>query len=164
MTKSLSEQERVRVLFVCMGNICRSPTAEGVFAKLVLDSGLTQRIDIDSAGTHDYHIGKPPDERARKAALARNIDIGALRARKVSREDFGEFDYILAMDRDNYAGLTHLSPAEHRHKIRLLLDYAPHLTVREVPDPYFGGEQGFEQVLDMVEEAASGLLRSISGR
>ena len=157
----MTEKKTVSVLFVCMGNICRSPTAEGVFTKLVHDSGLAERLLIDSAGTHDYHVGKPPDDRAQRAALGRGVDISRLRARQVSRDDFEEFDHILAMDRDNLNGLLYLCPAQHQRKVRLFLEYAPNWTEREVPDPYFGGAQGFERVLSMVEDAARGLLVQI---
>jgi protein-tyrosine phosphatase len=157
----MQDQQKINVLFVCLGNICRSPTAEGVFTKLVKDCGVSHRFRIDSAGTHDYHIGKPPDQRAQQAALNRGIDLSALRARQVQVEDFEEFDSILAMDKENLEGLLYLGPKARHHKVELFLDYAPRLGIREVPDPYFGGSQGFERVLDMVEEAANGLLDSL---
>jgi protein-tyrosine phosphatase len=151
----------VKVLFVCMGNICRSPTAEGVFAKLVHDEGLEEFIEIDSAGTHAYHVGEPPDSRAQRSSLARGIDISLLRARRARAEDFDYFDYVLAMDEDNYQHLLAICPEYHQQKLQLFLDYAPHLEYREVPDPYYGGGKGFELVLDMVELASQGLLAHI---
>ena len=154
----------VKVLFVCMGNICRSPTAEGVFAKLVHDAGLAALIEIDSAGTHAYHVGEPPDTRAQRSALQRGVDISLLRARRARSEDFDYFDYVLAMDEDNYQHLLQLCPDEHQDKLQLFLDYAPHLEFREVPDPYYGGAKGFDVVLDMVEQAANGLLEHIKIR
>lgn len=151
----------IKVLFVCMGNICRSPLAEGAFSNLLEQHRLGEFISTDSAGTHDYHIGEPPDPRAQASALRRGMDISAQRARLVQREDFARFDYILAMDRQNYARLEKLSTPDDRRKLRLFLDYAPHLGEVEVPDPYYGGPGGFERVLDMVEEAAQGLLEHI---
>lgn len=147
-----------KVLFVCTGNICRSPTAEGVFRQRVHAAGLARRIIADSAGTLDYHAGEPPDPRAQAAARKRKYDLSRLRARQVRPEDFSEFHHVLAMDTGHLADLRRLSPVEHRHKVRLFLDFAPHLEHREVPDPYYGTAEGFELVLDLVEEAASGLL------
>lgn len=151
----------VRVLFVCLGNICRSPSAEGVFRKLVETEGLTDSIVIDSAGTHAYHIGEPPDARAQEAALRRGIDLSGLRGRQATRQDIIDFDYVLAMDRDNLRHLQSLSPAGQREKIHLFLEFARTFSEREVPDPYFGGAGGFERVLDMIEDAARGLLEDI---
>jgi protein-tyrosine phosphatase len=153
--------QSVRVLFVCLGNICRSPTAEGVFRKLVMEEGLVTHIEIDSAGTHAYHVGAPPDERAQAAARRRGIDLSGLRGRQALRDDIERFDYVLAMDRENHANLLAICPEGLEEKIRLFLEYAPHRTEREVPDPYFGGSAGFDRVLDMVEEAARGLLADI---
>jgi protein-tyrosine phosphatase len=150
--------EKIKVLFVCMGNICRSPTAEGVFAKLLKEQNLEAHFVIDSAGTHAYHIGEPPDQRAQHAALERDIELTHLRARKVEMEDFEDFDFLLAMDDDNYAALMDACPEEYKDKISYFLDYAPHLDTREVPDPYFGGKYGFERVLDMAEAASVGFL------
>jgi len=147
-----------------MGNICRSPTAHGVFRKLVEDAGLADRIEIDSAGTHAYHVGEAPDPRARQTASLRGIELGDLRARKAVSEDFDRFDYVLAMDQDNYHGLSAICPPGQERKIGLFMDYAAQLRIREVPDPYYGGDQGFEQVFDMVEAAADGLLRDIRRR
>jgi len=152
---------QVRVLFVCMGNICRSPTAQGVFTKLVLEEGLGHLIEIDSAGTHAYHTGEPPDPRARQTAQRRGIDLSKQRARRAVVEDFELFDYVLAMDEDNYRALSELCPPELAPRVRRFMDFAPHLTHREVPDPYYGGTNGFEAVFDMVDEAARGLLETI---
>lgn len=160
----MSEAARVRVLFVCMGNICRSPTAEGVFRHLLRGEGFEEFIETDSAGTHGYHVGAPPDARTRETALRRGIDLGDLRARRVTREDFEFFDYVLAMDQDNYHSLMPLCPPVHRAKLRLFLDFAPDMGIREVPDPYYGGPRGFEQVFDLVEAAARGLLEDIRQR
>lgn len=154
----------VRVLFVCMGNICRSPTAEGVFASLVDRNGLASSVSFDSAGTHAYHIGERPDPRAQEAARRRGIDIGRQAARRVEDKDFERFDYIVAMDRDNLTVLESRCPQSHRHKLALMLQYAPHLEIDEVPDPYYGGPQGFERVLDLIEAAAEGLLQEILTR
>ena len=159
-----TESNPVRILFVCMGNICRSPTAHGVFRRLVIDEGLSHRIEIDSAGTHAYHIGEPPDRRARDTARMRGIDIGDLRARLAEPDDFVRFHYVLAMDRDNYENLARLCPNGMEDRLRLFMDFAPELGIREVPDPYYGGQRGFEQVFDMVESAARGLLLDIRSR
>lgn len=153
---------RARILFVCMGNICRSPTAEGVFKHLVGQCGLAGQIVSDSAGTHGYHIGAAPDARAKMAAAHRGYDLSALRARQVTREDFARFDYVLAMDKDNLTMLQQLCPDAQRSQVRLFLEFAENTALREVPDPYYGGEQGFEDVLDLIENAAHGLLRHIS--
>jgi protein-tyrosine phosphatase len=160
----MSQSTKVKVLFVCMGNICRSPTAHGVFRYLVAEAGLEARIEIDSAGTHGYHVGEPPDERATETALARGVDIGDLRARRAEPEDFLYYDYILAMDQDNYHSLARICPRGMERKLLLLMDYAPDLRRREVPDPYYGGQQGFDQVFDLVEAAARGLLADITRR
>jgi len=151
----------VKVLFVCLGNICRSPTAEGVFTKLVRERGLDGAIHIDSAGTIDFHQGEPPDERAQRVASSKGIDISHLRARQIRSGDFREFDYVLAMDMDNLAVLEAMCPGTHRERVRLFCDYAPHLKEREVPDPYFGGAKGFQNVYRIVEAAAQGLLDAI---
>lgn len=151
----------IKVLFVCMGNICRSPTAEGVFRHLVRAADLERHIRIDSAGTHDYHVGKIPDARTRAAAEARGYDLSALRARQVGRQDFLEFDHVLAMDRENLANLRRICPPEQLHKVSLFLEHGGKAVGSEVPDPYYGGAQGFEQVLDLVEDAARGLLRRL---
>ena len=148
----------LKILFVCLGNICRSPSAEGVFRQKLEQAGLSDRVEVDSAGTHAYHVGSPPDDRAAAAASRRGIDLSGLRGRQVSPDDFEHYDYILAMDRDNLADLLAMSPAEHQHKIRLFLDFAGAGTGPEVPDPYYGGSDGFERVLDMLEQASDGLL------
>ena len=149
------------VLFCCMGNICRSPTAEGVFAKKVADAGLAGRIVFDSAGTHGYHVGEAPDSRSQHAAQARGYDLSALRARRVERGDFDRFDLVLAMDLDNRAMLARICPRASTHKLQLMMDYARSHSEREVPDPYAGGEEGFDTVLNMLEDATEGLLESI---
>ncbi len=153
--------EQVKVLFVCMGNICRSPTAQGVFERLVQSQGLAERILIDSAGTHAYHIGNPPDKRSQAAARNRGLDLSGQRARKVTVADIEEFDYVLAMDRINLEDLHDLVAASQRERVRLFMTFAERWNVDEMPDPYYGGESGFERVLDMVEDAAAGLLDHI---
>jgi protein-tyrosine phosphatase len=152
----------IRVLFVCMGNICRSPTAEGVFKHLVAAEGLAGMIESDSAGTHDYHIGDAPDARSQAAAARRGYDLGTLRARQVTLNDFATFDYVLAMDEANLSLLREQCPEASRGKLKLFLAFAENVELREVPDPYYGGAQGFEEVLDLVEHAALGLLRDIT--
>lgn len=144
-----------------MGNICRSPTAEGVFRKILDQAGTSHLVRIDSAGTHAYHVAEPPDIRAQKAALERDIDISMLRARMFDVQDFEDFDYILAMDRHNLDVLMDLCPKVFEYKVDLLLNYAPHLSFREVPDPYYGGNYGFERVLDLLEDACAGLLQAL---
>ncbi|SFX65422.1 low molecular weight protein-tyrosine-phosphatase [Marinospirillum alkaliphilum] len=157
----MSSQPQVSVLFVCLGNICRSPTAEGVFRSLVETAGLQDRIHIDSAGTGDWHVGKAPDARMQKAALDRGYDLSAQRARQVEAGDLDRFDYILPMDRQNQAALEDLvTELEQLDKIRLLLSYNPS-AISEVPDPYYGGEAGFHQVIDLVESACKRLLIQI---
>ena len=148
----------VKVLFICTGNICRSPTAAGVFRQQVKEAGLARRIRADSAGMLDYHTGEPPDPRAQTAAKRRQYDLSKLRARQVRREDFEEYDHLLAMDAGHLRQLRRLGPAEHLHKVRLFLEFAPHLGRSDVPDPYYGTDQGFELVLDLVEAAGRGLL------
>ncbi len=155
------EEKMVHVLFVCLGNICRSPTAQGVFTKMVEEEGLSHLIAIDSAGTHAYHRGEPPDSRAQSAAARRQVDLSGLRARVFTAEDFERFDYVLAMDRENHAHLEAICPDHHRAKLRLFLEFAPHLEVDEVPDPYYGGTAGFDRVLDLIEEASRGLIEEI---
>ncbi|WP_063550000.1 low molecular weight protein-tyrosine-phosphatase [Burkholderia territorii] len=152
---------RVAICFVCLGNICRSPTAEGVMRHQVDAAGLADRITIDSAGTGDWHVGEPPDTRAQAAARTRGYDLSALRARQVSAADFERFDLLLAMDEANFAELRRRCPPEHRDKVRLLMEFAPGATETEVADPYFGGAQGFEAVLDQVERACAGLLETL---
>jgi protein-tyrosine phosphatase len=153
--------DRVNILLVCMGNICRSPTAEGVLRALVEREELSAFFEIDSAGTHGYHVGEPPDPRATRAALRRGYDLSPLRARRINEIDFRHFDCILAMDRENLALLQRGCPSEHRHKLGLFLEYAVGSDEDEVPDPYYGGEDGFEHVLDLVEDAARGLIAAM---
>ena len=152
-----------RILFICMGNICRSPTAEGVVRTLATRAGIASELEVDSAGTHGAHEGEPPDQRARKVAADRGYDLSGLRARRVKAQDFSRFDHILAMDRQNLAALRRICPPEHISKLGLFLDYANGLAADEVPDPYYGGVEGFENVLDMCERAALGLLDAITG-
>jgi protein-tyrosine phosphatase len=147
-----------RVLFVCTGNICRSPTAEGVLRKLAADAGLAHRIVVDSAGTHGYHAGEAPDARSQTHARRRGYDLSRLRARRFTREDFHAFDLILAMDREHHAILARLAPPSATQKLRLMLEFARRPGGDEVPDPYYGGPDGFELVLDLIEDAAAGLL------
>jgi protein-tyrosine phosphatase len=151
----------VKVLFVCMGNICRSPTAEGVFRHIVQQNGLGSLIHTDSAGTHAYHVGNPPDQRAQQTARGRGIDLSDLRARKVEGRDFENFDYVLAMDKDNHYMLSEICPIGYEDRLFMFMDFAPNLPHQEVPDPYYGGQRGFEDVFDMVEEASRGLLGHI---
>jgi protein-tyrosine phosphatase len=143
---------------VCMGNICRSPTAEGVMRHLVREAGLEDAMHIDSAGTIDYHVGSPPDERSARHARQRGYDLSSLRARQVHARDFERFDLILAMDWENLQELQLLCPREHEHKLRRLMEFAPPGLGDVVADPYYGGRDGFERVLDHVEAACNGLL------
>ncbi len=152
---------KVKVLFVCMGNICRSPLAHGLFQHLVSESELDAFIEIDSAGTHAYHVGEPPDPRSQETALKRGIDLSEQRGRKVAANDFEEFDYILAMDRNNLSILQSLCPPQQCDKLKLFLDFAPQMNETEVPDPYYGGASGFENVFNLVDAAARGLLSHI---
>jgi protein-tyrosine phosphatase len=149
------------VLFVCLGNICRSPTAEGVFRELAAREGLAERIAVDSAGTGAWHVGEAPDARAQAAARRRGYDLSAQRARQISGEDFRRFDLILAMDRANLADLRRQQPAQARARLELFLSFADAAPVLEVPDPYYGEGDGFERVLDLVEAASRGLLAHI---
>lgn len=156
----------IRVLFVCLGNICRSPTAHGVFRQRIVDAGLDAQVAIDSAGTGDWHIGKAPDTRARAAAAGRGFDIEDLRARQVRATDLQTFDYVLAMDAENLADLQALAAttADTRARIALFGDYSAAYAGLAVPDPYFGGENGFEHVLDMIEDASDGLMAELNAR
>ena len=160
MTES---SEKVGVLFVCMGNVCRSPTAEGVFRHYVAEAGLADLFDIDSAGTHAYHVGEPPDKRAQQAAERRGFSLADIRARRVAPEDFERFHHIIAMDQDNLVLLQEQADAVQRAKIRLFLEYTAGPET-EVPDPYYGGATGFERVLDLVEDASRGLLEALRKR
>ncbi|GHA91593.1 low molecular weight protein-tyrosine-phosphatase [Modicisalibacter luteus] len=153
----------MRVLFVCLGNICRSPSAEGVFRAHLARSGLADRVEIDSCGVGDWHVGKGPDPRALEAARRRGIDISSLRARQLAPSDYQAFDYILAMDHDNLAAIQQGRPTDCRAHIGLFLEFAGEHD-RAVPDPYYGGEQGFEEVLDLIEAASEGLIEELRQR
>ncbi|MDR5757406.1 low molecular weight protein-tyrosine-phosphatase [Caballeronia sp. LZ035] len=154
----------ISVCFVCLGNICRSPSAEGVMRHLVERANLAGHIVIDSAGTGDWQIGDAPDARAQKAAKKRGYDLSMLRGRQIGAADFARFDLLIAMDDANVAALMAVCPPEHRDKIRLLMDFATCKDSRVVVDPYFGGEAGFETVLDQCEDACEGLLRALQAR
>ncbi|MFT4825934.1 MAG: protein-tyrosine phosphatase [Halioglobus sp.] len=151
----------MKVLFVCLGNICRSPTAHGVFEDMVAQRGLQEHIEIDSCGTGDWHIGGSPDPRASAEAKSRGYDLSHLRARQVVPEDFDHFDYILAMDNQNLADLRAMSPKGYGGRLDLFMTYAADTDIAEVPDPYYGGDQGFATVLDLIESASEGLLRDM---
>jgi low molecular weight protein-tyrosine phosphatase len=151
----------VRVLFVCLGNICRSPTAEGVFRHLLAQAAPELQVEVDSAGTADYHIGQPPDLRSQRAAMRRGIDLGGLRARQIAPADFAHFDFILAMDRGNLRELEAMRPKDSRAQLQLFLQYAPEVGRLEVPDPYYGDAGGFEAVLDLTAAASRGLLAAL---
>ena len=150
----------LRILFVCLGNICRSPTAEGVFSQQLREAGLEQEVFVDSAGTGDYHIGEPPDQRACAAAERRGYDLKPLRARQIQRGDFAKFDYILAMDMENLRSLKRFCPPEHGHKVMLFTEFCSSGPC-VVPDPYSGGPDAFERVLDLIEDASQGLLSHV---
>ena len=158
-----NDQENVSVLFVCMGNICRSPTAEGVFRHFVDEAALGDRIEIDSAGTHAYHVGEPSDRRSRSAAQRRGMSLEGITARRVTDEDFENFDYVIAMDRDNLQILVDRADATYHERISLFLEVAD-VSEDEVPDPYYGGSAGFERVLDLVEEASRALLETLRSK
>lgn len=149
------------ILFVCMGNICRSSTAHGVFQKKVIDHRLEQRIRVDSAGTHNYHPNSPPDERSQEHAKKRGYDLSTLRARQIQEADFAKYDLILAMDWDNLALIQEECPPAHQSKVRRLMEFRIFQVGEVVPDPYYGGGQGFEHVLDLVEDACDGLLQHV---
>jgi protein-tyrosine phosphatase len=153
--------DKFGVLFVCTGNICRSPTAEAIFRKLATDAGMAETVTAGSAGTHAYHVGEPPDPRAQKAAAKRGYDLSALRARAIEDADFQRFDLILAMDQEHYAILASNAGSAAGHKLKLMMSYARRFKERDVPDPYYGGPQGFDRVLDMLEDATRGLLESL---
>ncbi|MGD9662053.1 MAG: low molecular weight protein-tyrosine-phosphatase [Porticoccaceae bacterium] len=163
-SRSSERSPQTGVLFVCLGNICRSPTAEGIFQHLVNIHQLSESIFVDSAGTGSWHIGRPPDARSQRVALQRGYDISHLRARQVSAGDFDDFDYILALDAANLANLEKIRPQHYAGHLGLLLPFAPHLRRREVPDPYGGDEKDFQLVVDLIQEAAEGLLNHIKGR
>ncbi len=152
---------KLKLLFVCMGNICRSPLAEGVFLHHAEQANISHQIETDSAGTHAYHIGEPPDPRSQSIAINHQIDISRQRARKVAELDFEYFDYILAMDQDNFDILIDACPETFRHRIHLFLSFAPESDHQDVPDPYYGGSFGFERVFDLVTDASIGLLATL---
>ena|SRR6267154_2590703 len=154
----------MRILFVCMGNICRSPSAEAVLRHVAATEAPELQLEIDSAGTHEYHLGHPPDTRAVGAAQRRSIDMSGLRARKLLREDFEHFDLVLVMDQQNKQDALAIAPSGRRERVRLFLEFAPQLSHREIPDPYYGNEIGFELVLDLVTEASRGLIASIRSK
>ncbi len=151
----------VKVLFVCLGNICRSPTAEGVFAALINREGLYDVVQIDSAGTGAWHVGEPPDRRAQAAAKTRGYDLSTQRARQIKGTDFRDFDYVIAMDRQNEQELFKMAPNNAQDRIHMFLSFAPEKGITDVPDPYYGGADSFDHVLDLVEAASQGLLRDI---
>ena len=157
----MTRNRKLSVLFVCLGNICRSPTAEGAFRQQVQSHGLGEHILVDSAGTGSWHLGKAPDTRARSVAKAQGYSIDDLRARQVSAADFVKFDYILAMDNSNLAALDALKPESYAGHLGLFMDFAKHRGYREVPDPYYGGDDDFEQVVQLVHDASQGLLTHI---
>jgi protein-tyrosine phosphatase len=156
--------KKTAVLMVCMGNICRSPTAEGVLRHRLAASGLADAVEVDSAGTHAHHIGNAPDERSQAHAARRGYDLGALRARRVTAADYEKFDYLLAMDWDNLALLEEDCPPRYRDKVGLMMRFARQHTAPTVPDPYYGGDAGFERVLDYLEDACDGLIDVIVAR
>jgi protein-tyrosine phosphatase len=155
---------RIKVLFVCLGNYCRSPTAEGVFRQLLKTEAPELPVDVDSAGTAGYHIGSAPDPRSQRAALRRGIDLSGLRGRQISPRDFADFDFILAMDRDNLRDLEAMRPKNSRARVQLFMDYAPETGRSEVPDPYCGDAAAFEEVLDLTTAASRGLLAALLAR
>ncbi|MDE0308882.1 MAG: low molecular weight phosphotyrosine protein phosphatase [Acidiferrobacterales bacterium] len=152
------------VLFVCLGNICRSPSSEGVFRSMVESRSLDCEIKVDSAGTAGYHVGARPDSRAIEAAAKRGVCISNLRARRVNLQDYAKFDYIIAMDLFNYEDLVSLAPSDYKGRICLFMDFAPQWEAREIPDPYYGGGEAFELMLDMIEAASKGLIEDIRKR
>lgn len=156
-------QRPLRVLFVCMGNLCRSPMVEAVFRALAAQHAPTLAIEVDSAGTHDYHVGRAPDPRAQQVALARGLDLSTRRARRLQREDFERFDWIIVMDERNYQAALALAPPARRERVRLLLDWLPKHRLREVPDPYYGSLSDFERVYELAEQASRALLEALVG-
>lgn len=152
---------KIKVLFVCLGNICRSPTAHGVFEQYVKKADLTEQIEVDSCGTGQWHVGQPPDDRAQKFALKRGYDLSHLRARRLVVEDFDRFDYILPMDNKNLEDVLAMQPEGSKAHVQLMLEYGDDKSVTEVPDPYYGEHDGFEYVLDLLESASANLLKEI---
>lgn len=151
----------LRVLFVCMGNICRSPTAEGVLRHMLRESRLDERVEVDSAGTHGYCSGEAPDPRTQQAASRRGYDLSGIRSRKVALQDLEYFDLVLAMDRKSLESLRVVCPSDQSSRLALFMDYSTHFIEQDVPDPYYGSGQGFDLVLDMVEDASKGLIESV---
>ena len=160
----MSTQAPYRVLFICMGNICRSPTAQGVFEAQLRAAGLSERVQVDSAGTHGFHVGRPPDARSQAHALERGYDLSAQRSRQLTAQDFADFDLVLAMDWDNLALAEQLCPPPHQRKLRRLAEFFQQHDSPVVPDPYQGGASGFDEVLDLVEDGCAGLLRHVQQR
>lgn len=156
--------KKLKILFVCLGNICRSPMAEGALSVLLDSAGLAEWVDVDSAGLHSHFHGQPPDERARRAASRHQIDISGHRAREISRQDFEAYDWVLAVDRDTLTQLQFRCPANLQHKIRLLLNFTPTARRYDVPDPYYGEQQDFDAALELIEEGVRGLFRYIQER
>lgn len=152
------------VLFICTGNICRSPTAQGIFEHKLAQAGLDRKVFVDSAGTHGFHVGNKPDARARRAAARRGFDLSRQRSRRIETHDFVRFDYVVGMDHANMAALHERCPAAHRDKLSLLLQFMPAAELEEVPDPYYGGSEGFERVLDLLDGAADALLEDVRRR
>lgn len=157
-----AETAPIRVLMVCMGNICRSPTAEGVLRHKLQAAGLAGRVEVASAGTHDYHVGSPPDPRSQEHALLRGYDLSAQRARHFRSSDFACYDWVLVMDDGNHELVARSCPPQSAERLRLLMSFAPQAGSRIVPDPYYGGADGFERVLDLIEQACDGLIAHIS--
>ena len=157
----MNRQGKIRILMVCLGNICRSPTAEGVFRQLLTQVAPDLQVEVDSAGTAGYHVGEPPDPRSRRAAMSRGVDLSTLRARQIAPGDFACFDLILAMDRDNLRALEAMRPEGSRARVQLFLEYAPDSGRLEVPDPYYGDASGFEEVLDLSAAASRGLIAAL---
>jgi len=154
----------INILFVCMGNICRSPSAEGFFARALQQSPFKEQVSIDSAGTHSYHVGHAPDERAVDTAAQFGVDISRLRARKVAPADFYDYDLIVVMDRDNLAALQAIAPADATASLKMMMEYHPQGQPEEVPDPYYGGLDGFKYMCDLLDSSTSGLLKEVEGR
>jgi protein-tyrosine phosphatase len=160
----MADSDKVKVLFVCMGNICRSPSAEAVFRNMMIRNGLLGRVEIASAGTHDYHVGKPADHRSHAAAAKRGLDLSNHKAQQLKEIHFEDYDYILVMDDENYRAVMKICPLGASEKVHYLMDFAPQLGVKEVPDPYYGGADGFDYVLDLLEAASAGLFSEIRER
>ena len=163
-TASTQTTRDVRVLFVCMGNICRSPTAEAVLRKALRDQGIDDRVEVDSAGTHGYHVGERADPRTQRAAESRGYDLSSIRARKVAAQDLEYFDLVLAMDRSNLENLQRICLSDFSERLGLLMTYSRAFDDEEVPDPYYGLGHGFDLVLDMIEDASAGLIVEIRKR